>query len=178
MTLTPEQWSRVQPLLPPPPSPGQRGHPALDQRLILEGILLKLATRISWRRVPFSCAPWQTCYQHYLLWKENGILRRVIKALLKDVEERGRFYLRRPALQGHVTMEQHGRRLRVYVSTAIAPTWQLSTAILYYQYAAALVELKRGITATPDPLVEILGFGRPLDSSGFSFTPYRTLKIE
>jgi hypothetical protein len=28
--------------------------------------------------------------------------------------------------------------------------------MLYYQYTAALMELKRGITAHPDPLVEIL----------------------
>ncbi len=48
--LTDERWERVRPLLPPPKPP--TGRPAVDHRLIVEGILWIVRTGSSWRSLP------------------------------------------------------------------------------------------------------------------------------
>ena len=170
MFLTPEQWLLVQPLL--PSRSASRGRPARDLRPILEGILHKLATRTSWTIIPNHYASWQTCYQHYLLWKEDGTLREVIVALLEDLSRRGQFDLQQVFLQGHVTMEKHGRRIRLYYSAALPWSWQLRTALLYYQLGAARLELKQGLVSHPDPLVEVFAVDPPFSARGDCFPPF------
>jgi transposase len=77
--LTDVQWERVQPLLPP-----QRpvtGRPAHDHRLIVNGILWRLATGVPWRDLPERDGAWPSVYSRFRRWPRAGIWDRVLAAL-------------------------------------------------------------------------------------------------
>jgi len=57
--LTDAQWARLAPLLPP----RKAGKPRKDDRLVIDGILWKLATGVPWRDLPERYGPWQTVYK-------------------------------------------------------------------------------------------------------------------
>ena len=167
MKLSDEQWLLVQPLLPPaslrtalhPRASGSplvgQGRPAPAQRLVLDGILWKLAARSPWRQIPPRFGAWQTCYFHYRLWKKAGVLRKIINALLRDVRERGQFDLGLAAKNGFVKFEKRGRRVVVYLPANVAGSWQVSTALLFFNRVDHNIEKHAGLARLTDPLAEI-----------------------
>ena len=58
MFLSDAQWLQLQPLFPST----SRGRPSLDNRTILEYVILKLTTRQPWYDLPSTSPSWQTCY--------------------------------------------------------------------------------------------------------------------
>jgi transposase len=85
--LNDEQWARLRPLL-PPPSQG-RGRPRRDDRLIVDGILWRLATGVPWRDLPERFGPWRTVYSRFRRWQERGVWERVLAALQAGAAARG-----------------------------------------------------------------------------------------
>ncbi len=85
--LSDTQWARLRPLL-PPPSQG-RGRPRGDDRLIVDGILWRLATGVPWRDLPARFGPWKTVYSRFRRWQRAGIWDRVLAALQADADVRG-----------------------------------------------------------------------------------------
>jgi len=85
--LTDDQWERLRPLLPPPPS--GRGRPRSDDRLIVEGILWRLGTGAAWRDLPERFGPWATVYSRFHRWQAAGVWDRVLAALQADGDARG-----------------------------------------------------------------------------------------
>jgi transposase len=67
--LTAERWERLRPFLPPQASTGR---PALEHRLIVEGILWIISTGSSWRDLPTRFGPWQTVSSRYQRWRKDG----------------------------------------------------------------------------------------------------------
>ena len=151
--LTDEQWQLVKPLLPPSPPSGRRGRPPLDQRMVLDAILIKLSRRIPWRKLHSLGFSYQVCYLHFRLWRDTGIMRKILLALLKDLEERGPFNLVEAERTGMVKVMKSNGRMVPYLNTSSARTWQTETALLFAQYAACLAELKQNGTLAPDPIV-------------------------
>lgn len=58
--LTDEHWEHLRPLL--PPQKPQTGRPAVDHRLIGEGMLWVVRTGSSWRELPERFGPWSTVF--------------------------------------------------------------------------------------------------------------------
>ena len=85
--LTDLQWERLRPLL-PPPSAG-RGRPRTDDRLIVEGILWRLATGAPWRDLPERFGPWATVYSRFHRWHQAGVWERVLAALQAAADASG-----------------------------------------------------------------------------------------
>ena len=85
--LTDAQWERLRRLL-PPPSAG-RGRPRGDDRMVVEGILWRLATGAPWRDLPERYAPWATVYSRFRRWQRAGVWDRVLAALQADADARG-----------------------------------------------------------------------------------------
>lgn len=85
--LTERQWERLRPLLPPPPR--GRGRPRSDDRLIVEGIVWRLATGVPWRDLPERFGPWQTVYSRFRRWEQAGVWDRVLAALHAEGDAAG-----------------------------------------------------------------------------------------
>lgn len=84
--LTERQWERLRPLLPPPPG---RGRPRSDDRLIVEGILWRLATGVPWRDLPERFGSWKTVYSRFRRWEQAGVWERVLAALHTEADAAG-----------------------------------------------------------------------------------------
>ncbi len=78
--LTEQQWEQLRPLL--PPQKPQTGRPAIDPRLVVEGMLWVGRTGSSWRELPERFGPWSTVASRYQRWCKEGIWQRILQVLL------------------------------------------------------------------------------------------------
>jgi len=78
--LTNEHWEQLQPLL--PPQKPQTGRPAVDHRLIVEGMLWVIRTGSSWRELPERFGPWSTVSSRYQRWCKEGLWDRILHVLV------------------------------------------------------------------------------------------------
>ncbi len=76
--LTAERWERLRPLL---PSQAGTGRPAMEHRLIVEGIWWIMSTGSSWRDLPVRFGPWQTVSSRYQRWRKEGSWTHLLQAL-------------------------------------------------------------------------------------------------
>jgi transposase len=84
--ITNEQWHLVYPIIVRFAPKRPIGRPRADDRQVLEAILWKLTTDLSWRDLPARYPPWQTCYHRYRQWDEAGVLLRVLIAIRDDLD--------------------------------------------------------------------------------------------
>jgi transposase len=78
--LTDELWEQLRPLL--PPQKPRTGRPAVDHRLVVEGMLWVVRTSSSWRELPERFGPWSTVSSRYQRWCKEGIWTRILQVLL------------------------------------------------------------------------------------------------
>jgi transposase len=83
--LTDAAWARLQPLLPP----SKPGRPRKDDRLVVNGILWKLATGTPWRDLPERYGPWQTVYTRFRRWTVAGVWDRIFAAVQRQADAAG-----------------------------------------------------------------------------------------
>lgn len=76
--LTQERWEHLRPLL---PRQASTGRPAVEHRLIVEGILWVIRTGSSWQDLPERFGPWQTVASRYHRWRKEGRWARVLQVL-------------------------------------------------------------------------------------------------
>jgi transposase len=87
--LSDEQWERIEPLL--PSNAGRRGHPFGDVRKVVEGIVYRYRTGISWRDLPREVfGPWQTVWKRHRRYAGDGIWDRVLGRLLAEADAAGK----------------------------------------------------------------------------------------
>jgi SRSO17 transposase len=77
--LTDAQWEQIRPLL--PPQKPVTGRPAVDPRLMVEGMVLVMRTGCSWRALPERFGPWQTVVSRYRRWCQEGLWARILPLL-------------------------------------------------------------------------------------------------
>lgn len=80
--LTDALWEQLRPLLPPQRPP--TGRPAVDHRLMVEGMLWVARTGSSWRELPEHFGPWSTVSSRYQRWCKEGLWTRIVQILLPD----------------------------------------------------------------------------------------------
>lgn len=78
--FTDEHWEQSCPLL--PPQKPQTGRPAVDHRLVVEGMLWVVRTGSSWRALPERFGPWSTVFSRYQRWVKEGLWARILQVLL------------------------------------------------------------------------------------------------
>ena len=76
--LTDEQWELIADLFGPPK---RMGRPPRDRRKIMDGILWILRTGSPWRDLPEALAPWQTAWDLFNRWNQDGTLERILERL-------------------------------------------------------------------------------------------------
>lgn len=84
--LNDEQFALLQPLLPPRRATGR---PRANDRTVLNGLLWKMSTGASWRDIPERYGPWQTVYERFTLWRDDGTWKRIVTALQMELDAQG-----------------------------------------------------------------------------------------
>jgi putative transposase len=84
--LTDEEWQILKPLLPPEKSGGRpRKYP---MREVLNGIQYVLRGGSAWRLMPHDLPHWQTAYQTFRAWRQDGTWVRLHDQLRNEVRTR------------------------------------------------------------------------------------------
>ena len=83
--LTDAEWARLAPLLPR----RKAGKRRKDDRLVINGILWKLATGAPWRDVPERYGPWQSVYTRFRRWTRAGVWDRMLAAVQRQADAAG-----------------------------------------------------------------------------------------
>ncbi len=84
--LSDEQWTVIEPLVPPPKDTGR---PRRDARQMADGMLWCLRTGAPWRDLPDRFGPWQTVYHWFNTWGKDGTLDRILEALQIRLDDEG-----------------------------------------------------------------------------------------
>lgn len=87
--LTDEEWTHIEPLIPPAkPGGGKR---RVDIREVADGVMYVLSTGCQWRSLPKDLPPRSTVHDYLSLWTWDGTLDRIHHALyVKCRENAGR----------------------------------------------------------------------------------------
>ncbi|MFF3467584.1 Helicase associated domain protein [Streptomyces sp. NPDC002619] len=74
-------WQSLSGLLPTRPHTGGRPR---SERQILEAIVHIACTTQAWTRLPPALGPFLTCRRRFLLWRDDGTLKRICRAVLPE----------------------------------------------------------------------------------------------
>jgi putative transposase len=84
--LTDEEWQLLKPLLPPEKTGGRpRKYP---MREVINGIQYVLRAGCAWRLMPHDLPQWQTAYQTWRAWRQDGTWLRIHDQLRDAVRTR------------------------------------------------------------------------------------------
>jgi transposase len=83
--LTDDEWTHVEPLIPPAKGGGNKRH--VDVREVMNGIMYILRTGCQWRAVPKDLPPRSTLFDYLDLWSYDGTLDRIHHALYMECRE-------------------------------------------------------------------------------------------
>jgi transposase len=103
-----ELWEIIQPLLPKhPPSP-RGGHPRIDDRVALTGIMFILKTGIAWEDLPqeIGCSG-MTCWRRLKEWNDAGVWVKLQQRILQKLEDAGTLDWRRAAIDASSVRAMH-----------------------------------------------------------------------
>ena len=83
--LTDEEWSLIEPLIPPAKRGGNRRH--INVREMVNGIMYVLSTGCQWRYIPTDLPPRSTVFYYMDLWIYDGTLDRIHYELYEKCRE-------------------------------------------------------------------------------------------
>jgi len=86
--LADEQWELIELIL--PKRTAQTGRKPRDPRPMLNGMVWILRSGAPWRDLPERYGPWQTVYDYYRHWRNNGTFDRFLSALHVRLDPNGR----------------------------------------------------------------------------------------
>lgn len=141
--LTDEQWAVLEPLIPVPPRRTDgRGRPWKDNRQVMNGVLWVLRTGAPWADLPERFPPYQTCHRRFQQWAGAGVLRSVLEALARDLEERGGIDLSECFIDGSFSVAKKGAAKSEKPSGArVRSSWLLQTLLVFHSPCTRLLLL-------------------------------------
>lgn len=83
--LTDEQFEQIEDLLPEVEGRGRRYE---DHQKVVNGLFWILRTGAPWRDLPDRYGEWQTVYDRFRTWTEDGTLDRILDRLQKELDLR------------------------------------------------------------------------------------------
>jgi len=99
--LTEAEWRLLKDLL--PAERGRKSRPALDNRMIVNGILWRIRTGTPWRDVPEKYGKWMTVYQRFRRWSEAGVWEVVASTLAQAMADNTHHSVDSTTVRGHVS---------------------------------------------------------------------------
>jgi transposase len=79
----------------------------------MDGVLWVLRTGAAWADLPDRFPSGSTCFRRFSRWVKQGVLRKILEALARDLEERGGIDLTECFIDGTFTVAKKG-----------APKWE------------------------------------------------------
>ncbi|MFD9099227.1 IS5 family transposase [Streptomyces collinus] len=73
--LTDAEWELLAPLIPS----AATGRPRADDRRVVNGMVHKIRTGVSWRDLPERYGPWQTVYTRFRKYALDGVFARALQ---------------------------------------------------------------------------------------------------
>jgi transposase len=145
MDLRDAQWTILEPFFKPKPKLEKRGRPAQEAQAVLNGVLWVLRTGAPWQDLPKRYPPYQTCHRWFQQWQQDGTLVEILRALVRDLWERGKVDISEAFIDGSFAGAKKGALELVKRSAAKGPrSWQLQTAMVFLSESAwpALLPMK------------------------------------
>ena len=87
--LTDREWNAIRVYL-PAERPRRPGRPWAPHRRVINGILWVLAAGCGWRDLPAEFGKWQTIYNRFRRWTQEGLWDRILSCLLRRLDRCGR----------------------------------------------------------------------------------------
>lgn len=136
MDLTDAQWEAIKQYVPGPERRGtsaKGGRPWRDPRDVLHGILWVLRTGAPWADLPRTkYPPYQTCHRRFQKWEREGVLDRILRAIARDLHERGKLDLTEAFIDGTHAGAKRGALMLGSLDAAKRPrSWQWQTATVF-----------------------------------------------
>ena len=133
VVLTEEQWALLEPLLPKEKRRKDgKGRPRSNARDVLEGIFWVLRTGAPWADMPRRYPSFQTCHRWFARWCRDGTMVRILRALLKDLQDRGKIDLKEAFVDGSfIGAKKGGLSLLRAVGEKGPSSWQSRTALVF-----------------------------------------------
>lgn len=85
--LSDAEWGLISDLM---PEVGGPGRPWNDHRQVINGMMWILRTGAPWRDLPEHYGVWQSVYDRFNRWREDGTLDRMLKRLQLKLDAQGR----------------------------------------------------------------------------------------
>lgn len=109
MRLLENQWSILDSLLPKPKiRKDKRGRPWRGNKEVLEGILWVLKTGARWKDLPKEYPPYQTCHRRFQMWREDGVMDKILEVLATELFYLGILELSESYIDGTFTPAKKG----------------------------------------------------------------------
>jgi transposase len=140
--LTDEQWAVLEPLIPKQVRRADgRGRPEThSDRAVLNGILWVLRTGAAWADLPDRFPSGSTCFRRFSRWVKAGVLRTILEALARDLEERGGIDLSECFIDGTFTVAKKGGSKSERPSGArVRSSWLLQTLLVFHSPCTRLL---------------------------------------
>ncbi|MEU3904145.1 IS5 family transposase [Streptomyces goshikiensis] len=83
--LTDAEWELVAPLI---PSAG-RGRPRAEDRRVVNGMVYKIRTGVSWRDLPERHGPWKSVYTRFRRYAIDGVFTRALQQIQAQADTAG-----------------------------------------------------------------------------------------
>ena len=109
LSLTDEQWARIQPLL---PASRREGRPRANDRRTLEGILYVLRTGCRWNDLPAEYGSGVTCWRRLSQWEADGTWDHIWKTLVATLDPQAKLAWAQAFLAGTIVPIHRGARER------------------------------------------------------------------
>jgi transposase len=107
-----ELWEIVEPLLPQEPPKPKGGRPRVPDRACLAGIIFVLKSGIPWEMLPaeLGCGSGMTCWRRLRDWQQDGVWKRLHRALLDRLGEADQIDWERACLDAASIPAKRGAR--------------------------------------------------------------------
>nr|WP_242744381.1 transposase [Streptomyces sp. CA-256286] len=86
--LTDREWELLAPLIPR----AVRGRPRAEDLQIINGMVYKIYTGISWRDLPERYGSWQTVYTRFCCYAIDGVFTRALRQIRPQAERHHRYH--------------------------------------------------------------------------------------
>jgi hypothetical protein len=119
--------------------------PRVPSRPIMNAILWIMRAGAPWADLPGRYPSYQTCHRRFQQWSRDGSLKRALRALARDLKERGDLDLEESFIDGMFVPVKKGGGLWEKPSAAKAPkSWQWQTELVFLSpYAQPVLRLTK-----------------------------------